>query len=158
MGKKAKAGKKSKPKKFDHYVESFMDEMKRDIEKEYAKHMHPVAAQEAFMLMLSISCVVLHDYYKFGKKRLGDFGEHVLDYFDSIQQNYVSFDDVADEFTRMTGIRYSLSSDEVDTLAEYGMQGLIKELELQEKQKQYWIDRRAQGWLSNENRYGQTVR
>ena len=158
MGKKSRAGKKSKPKKFDHYVESFMDEMKSDIEKEYAKYMLPVAVQEAFMLMLSISCVVLHDYYKFGKKRMGDFAEHVLDYFDSIQTRYVTIDEVADEFTRMTGLRYALTAEDSDTLSAFGMQGLIEELQMQEKQKQYWADRRAQGWLSNENRYGQIVR
>ena len=43
---------------------------------------------------LAACCLVLHDKFGFGKKRLTEYMAWVYDCFDSISRDYVSFDDL----------------------------------------------------------------
>ena len=43
---------------------------------------------------LAACCLILHDKFGFGKKRLSDYMLYVYDYFDSIYGNWISFEDI----------------------------------------------------------------
>lgn len=62
------------------------------------------AVQRAFGMMLYTVAIVLRDKYGFGKKRLDVFVDYVLDQFESIQQNYVSFEDLREAILAETGV------------------------------------------------------
>lgn len=143
----------------DKAIRREWDTIRDDIEKEYAKYMLPVAVQEAFILLLSVGCIVLHDYFGFGKKRLNTWVDHVLDYQDSLHRgkDYLTIDEVAEEMQRLTGQRYALTAEDVDILTNFGMEGLIEEIRLMDNQIQYMDQLRKRGWTSNVNRYGVEV-
>lgn len=67
------------------------------------------AAQEAidaaFILMLGLPVMVLHDGYKWGsKKRLPEFIEHVLDMYDGFNKELFTLDDVLEKIKKETGV------------------------------------------------------
>ena len=43
---------------------------------------------------LAACCLILHDKYGFGKKRLSQYMLYVYDYFDSIYGDWLSFEDI----------------------------------------------------------------
>ncbi len=131
--------------------------IQREIEKEYAKRMLPIAVQEALLIMLNMGCIVLHDDHGWGKKRLGHWVDRVLDTWECVVEKYVSIDEISEELIRMTGCRYALTREEAETLERYGMQGLTEEIQMNAAQIEYWADRRARGWESTVNRYGKVV-
>lgn len=157
MGKNAKAGKPGKAKRLDNQIKREIRAAQKELEQNYAKAMFPVAIQESLLLLMAMSCLVLHDDYGFGKKRLGAFGERLLDLFDSIENRYVTIDEVIDEITRMTGLRYALSKEDVKEMEDRGLYGLIEEIKLKDAQQEFWKRRRAQGWESTVNRYGEEI-
>lgn len=157
MGKKAKAGKPNKKLKQQKQAMKEWEIVRQDIEREYAKKMLPVAVQEAWILLLAVGGTILHDYFGFGKTRIKRWADHVLDWQDSIYRDYVSIDEIADEFTRLTGCTYALNEKDIETLQEYGMMGMIDEIKLMDAQMQYMHDRISQGWESTVNRYGEKV-
>ena len=65
------------------------------------------AVSVAFKLMLGIPTMVLHDKYGWGgKKRLPEFGEYVLDLYDSFEKGYVTLEDIEKCIYEETGISF----------------------------------------------------
>jgi hypothetical protein len=61
-------------------------------------------ARRVVPMVLYTSLMVLHDKYGFEKKRLGDFTESVFDLYEAIDQQFVSFDDLAKAIEEETGV------------------------------------------------------
>lgn len=63
------------------------------------------ANQKATLTTLHISLLVLRDKYGFGSKRLGDFVEHFADVLDSINLDYLDFEDIKNAIYEETGVK-----------------------------------------------------
>lgn len=63
------------------------------------------AIDKAFVLMLSLPMIVLHDKYGWGKKRLSDFMNHVLEQYDSFNKNFITLDDLWNTIEKDTGVK-----------------------------------------------------
>lgn len=63
------------------------------------------AIDKAFVLMLGLPMIVLHDKYGWGKKRLSDFMDYVLELYDSFEKDYVTLDDLWDTIEKETGVK-----------------------------------------------------
>lgn len=55
-------------------------------------------------LTLYASLMVLHDKYRFGRKRLKAFAEYVFEIYEGLSQEYVGFDDIAEVIQKDTRI------------------------------------------------------
>ena len=66
------------------------------------------AIDKAFILMLSMPLMVLRDKYGFGRKRLTEFNEYVLDLYDSFKKDYVTLDDLSKTVEEETGVKLEL--------------------------------------------------
>lgn len=64
-----------------------------------------MAIDTAFKLMLGIPVMVLHDKYGFGKKRLPEFMDHVMELYDSFNRGYLTLDDIVECLEKETGIK-----------------------------------------------------
>lgn len=51
-----------------------------------------------------LSLMILRDKYGFGKKRLGDFVESVVELMDSVQKDYLTLDDMKNAIYDETGV------------------------------------------------------
>lgn len=157
MGKGSKAGKKKPGQKTPRQVANEWRMIQKDIEKRYCRYMLPVAVEEAFILMLSAGLIVLHDEFGFGKQRLARWVDKVLDTRQYINEDYVTFDDLSEEIIRMTGCRYALTRQDIETLQEFAMQGLTEEVRLVNSQAKYMQEKIREGWKSDTNRWGKEV-
>lgn len=63
------------------------------------------AVRQAFTMMMHVPLIVLRDKYGFGAKRLDAFMNYMLDSFDSIERQYVNFEDLKQALEEETGIR-----------------------------------------------------
>ena len=63
------------------------------------------AIDKAFVLMLGLPMIVLHDKYGWGKKRLYDFIDHVLEQYDSFNKNFITLDDLWNTIEKETGVK-----------------------------------------------------
>lgn len=63
------------------------------------------AVDKAFVLMLGLPMIVLRDKYGWGKKRLSDFMNHVLEQYDSFNKNFISLDDLWNTIEKETGVK-----------------------------------------------------
>ena len=63
------------------------------------------AIDKAFVLMLGLPMIVLHDKYGWGKKRLSDFMNYVLDQYDSFNKNFIALDDLWNTIEKETGAK-----------------------------------------------------
>lgn len=63
------------------------------------------AIDKAFVLMLGLPMIVLRDKYGWGKKRLSDFMNHVLEQYDSFNKNFISLDDLWNAIEKETGVK-----------------------------------------------------
>jgi hypothetical protein len=63
------------------------------------------AIDKAFVLMLCLPMIVLHDKYGWGKKRLSDFMDYALELYDSFEKDYVTLDDLWDTIEKETGVK-----------------------------------------------------
>ena len=63
------------------------------------------AIDKAFVLMLGPPMIVLHDKYGWGKKRLSDFIDHVLEQYDSFNKNFITLDDLWNTIEKETGVK-----------------------------------------------------
>lgn len=52
------------------------------------------AIDKAFLLMLGLPMLVLHDNYGFGKKRCERFIDQVLEMYDAFNKDYLTLDDI----------------------------------------------------------------
>lgn len=156
MGKRAKAGKRNAKQKVIHKLSEEAKQVSAELEENFARRMLPVAVVEAFIMLSNISCIVLHDEYGFGKKRLAHFMNRVLDTWECVPE-YVTMDELSEEVIRMTGCRFALTAEEVDQLKEYSLLGLAREVQLNESAREYWKNLRARGWESTVNRRGKEV-
>lgn len=156
MGKNAKAGKRNQKQKVMRKMNEEARQISADLEMRFAKRMLPVAVTEAFIILLNLCCIVLHDDHGFGKKRLGDFVEHVFDTWNCIPE-YVTLDELCDEVIRMTGCRLALTQEESETLKEFGLKGLVEEVRLNDLQRAWLENKRGTGWKSRTNRYGKEI-
>lgn len=68
------------------------------------------AADTAFLLMLSIPMMVLHDKWGFGKIRCERFMEQALDLYDSFEKDYVTLDDLKQCLWDEAGVKVERSS------------------------------------------------
>lgn len=156
MGKGAKAGKRKPAQRESRRMSDEARQISVELEKKFSEKMLPVAVIEAFILLMNISCIVLHDDFGFGKKRLGNWAERVLDTWECVPE-YVTMDELSEEVIRMTGCRFALTAEEVDQLKEYSLLGLAREVQLNESAREYWKNLRARGWESTVNRRGKEV-
>lgn len=145
MGKGAKAGKRNPKQKAARKLTDEARQISIELESNFAKRMLPIAVSEAFILLLNIACIVLHDDYGFGRKRLGDFVEHVMSTWECVPE-YVTINELADEVTRMTGCSFTLRPQEAELMKEYGFEGLAREVQLNENQRGVIAAKRAAGW------------
>ena len=63
------------------------------------------AIDKAFVLMLGLPMIVLHDKYGWGNKRLSDFIDHVLEQYDSFNKNFIALDDLWNTIEKETGVK-----------------------------------------------------
>lgn len=63
------------------------------------------AIDKAFVLMLCLPMIVLHDKYGWDKKRLSDFMDYALELYDSFEKDYVTLDDLWDTIEKETGVK-----------------------------------------------------
>lgn len=65
------------------------------------------ASEKAFLLMLAIPVMILHDKYweKTSKKRCPEFVEKCLDLYDSVEKEFVSLDDLKKCLFEESGIK-----------------------------------------------------
>lgn len=145
MGKGAKAGKRKPAQKIARKLSDEALQITRELEGNFARRMMPIAVSEAFILLLNICCIVLHDDHGFGKKRLGDFVEHVMSTWECVPE-YVTLEELAQEVTRMTGFRFAFDYEEAEALKDIGFKGLAKEIQLNEEQRNYMAAKQAAGW------------
>ena len=62
------------------------------------------AIDAAFILMLSIPVMVMRDKYGWGKKRLPEFMDYVVDLYDGFNRGYFTLDDLIDVIRKETGV------------------------------------------------------
>ena len=61
----------------------------------------------AFKLMLGLPVMVLHDKYGWGgKKRLPEFGDYVLELYDSFDKGYITLEEIEEVIRKETGISF----------------------------------------------------
>lgn len=65
------------------------------------------AMDVAFMAMLSLPLITLHDKFGFGKQRLEKFADGVLEEWKCFDEGYVTIDDLKKILERETGIKIS---------------------------------------------------
>ena len=71
------------------------------------KNIKNQAVDVAFKLMLGIPVMVLHDKYGWGgKKRLPEFGDYVLELYDSFDKGFLTLDDIEKTIYEETGISF----------------------------------------------------
>ena len=63
------------------------------------------AIDKAFALTLGLPMIVLHDQYGWGKKRLSDFMDYVLDQYDSFNKDFITLDDLWNTIEKETGVK-----------------------------------------------------
>lgn len=63
-----------------------------------------IKTEEVMLKTLYAPLLVLRDKYGFGKKRLGDFTEYLIDEIKALESGYVSLDDIAKVIKDETGI------------------------------------------------------
>ena len=73
-----------------------VQKIKQDASKE--------AADKAFLLMLGLPVMVLHDKFGFGPVRCERFTDAVLELYDSFEKGYVSLEDIHLTLKEETGI------------------------------------------------------
>ena len=97
-GAKKKAQKKLEQPKEKVYTitESQIKQMKSDATNE--------AIGQALILMLSFPCMVMRDKHGYGKKRMEQYVDDILDYWDSFNKGYITFDDCVKCLEEETGI------------------------------------------------------
>ena len=63
-------------------------------------------AEDIIATTMYIPMIVLRDKYGFGKKRLGDFLEEIINQMKFIEEEYVTTKDMQRTITEETGIRF----------------------------------------------------
>ena len=63
------------------------------------------AIDKAFISMLGLPVMVLHDQYGWGKKRLSDFMDCVLEQLDSFNKDFITLDDLWKTIEKETGVK-----------------------------------------------------
>ena len=63
-------------------------------------------AEDIIATTMYIPMIVLRDKYGFGRKRLGDFLEEIIDQMKFIEEGYVTTKDMQRTITEETGIRF----------------------------------------------------
>lgn len=94
--KAAKAGLPVKKEPVVNIKAADVQKMKQDASKE--------AADKAFLLMLELPVMVLHDKFGFGPVRCERFTDAVLDLYDSFEKGYVTLDDIHGALKEECGI------------------------------------------------------
>lgn len=84
--------------------EAVLNVRREDLEKA-KKDATDKAVRQAFVLMMNVPLIILKDKYGFGAKRLEIFMNYMLDQFDSIEKQYVNFDDMKRALEEETGIK-----------------------------------------------------
>lgn len=69
------------------------------------------AVNVAFVLMMSLPLIVLRDKHGFGKKRLSDFCELVLEQYRCFNEGYIGLDELRDILREETGIQLLIDKD-----------------------------------------------
>lgn len=94
--KAAKAGLPVKNEPVINIKAADVQQMKKDASLE--------AANKAFLLMLGLPVMVLHDKFGFGSVRCERFTDAVLDLYDSFEKGYVTLEDIHGALKEETGI------------------------------------------------------
>ena len=157
MGKNAKAGKPNRQQKELRKMSTDARLVSMELKRSFNRRMLTVAVYEAFVILLNVGCIVLHDDHGFGKKRLTDWVNRMLETWEYLMDDYVTINEMADEVIRMTGCRFALTPEEVETMEEFGLKGFAKEVALNDEQLAFMHQRVAQGWENTTNRYGKEV-
>ena len=63
-------------------------------------------AEDIIATTMYVPMIVLRDKYGFGRKRLGDFLEEIIDQMKFIEEGYVTTKDMQRTITEETGIRF----------------------------------------------------
>lgn len=63
------------------------------------------AVDKAFLLMLGLPILVLHDQWGFGKVRLERFIDQVFELYDSFNKDYLTFDDIHKVLWEEAGVK-----------------------------------------------------
>lgn len=92
----AKAGLPAKKEPIINIKAGDVTRMKQDASRE--------AADMAFLLMLGLPVMVLHDKFGFGPVRCERFTDQVLELYDSFEKGYVTLEDIHLALKEETGI------------------------------------------------------
>ena len=63
-------------------------------------------AEDIIATTMYVPMLILRDKYGFGRKRLGDFLEYVIDQMKAVEMGYVTTKDMQRTITEETGIRF----------------------------------------------------
>lgn len=67
------------------------------------------AASESMALLFSLVIEVMHDRYGWGRKRLGDLCEDLVDEWTKVDERKMSLEDYQDYVYQMTGVEFKTS-------------------------------------------------
>lgn len=67
------------------------------------------AASESMALLFSLVIEVMHDRYGWGRKRLGDLCEDLVDEWTKVDESKMSLEDYQDYVYQMTGVEFKTS-------------------------------------------------
>lgn len=63
------------------------------------------AAGQAFVLMMGLPLIVLHDKFGYGRKRLQRFGDELMNQYESFDEGYITLNDLLETIEEETGIK-----------------------------------------------------
>ena len=73
-----------------------IDQMKKEVSME--------ATKKAFIMMMGFPLLTLRDKFGFGKERLNQFMDKMLDLYEAYEMDYVDLDDLNDTIMKETGV------------------------------------------------------
>ena len=62
---------------------------------------------KAFIIMMGLPLMVLHDKFGFGKTRLTKFSDEIFGLYDSYEKEYVTLEDIIKTIEEETGVKFS---------------------------------------------------
>ena len=86
----------SKSQKTYTLTQAQIDQMKKEVSME--------ATKKAFIMMMGFPLLTLRDKFGFGKERLNQFMDKMLDLYEAYEMDYVDLDDLNDTIMKETGV------------------------------------------------------
>ena len=85
-------------------IQKIKDDAAREAVDSLEKTSYRLAVDRSFVFMLAFSIIVLMDKYKFGKRKLSNYADHVLEHFDDFQNGLYEYSDLQQTLKDEAGI------------------------------------------------------